>query len=206
MKALVLVDLQNDFMPGGALPVAEGDRVVPVANRLITRFDVVVATRDVHPPDHLSFASQHLGHRPGDVVQVDGLAQTLWPDHCIRGTRGAQFVDGLDAGRIDRVFDKGTQRAVDSYSGFFDNAQRRSTGLAEYLRGRGVADVFVMGLATDYCVKFTALDAVEQGFTTHLVLDGCRGVELTQGDVRRAIDEMGNAGIRIVQSDEVARR
>ncbi|MBN2216180.1 MAG: bifunctional nicotinamidase/pyrazinamidase [Pirellulales bacterium] len=206
MKALVLVDLQNDFMPGGALSVAEGDRVVPVANRLMPWFDVVVATQDVHPPDHLSFASQHPGRSPGDVVQIEGLAQTLWPDHCIRGTRGAEFVDGLDAGRIDRVFEKGTQHAVDSYSGFFDNARRRSTGLAEYLRGRGVADVFVMGLATDYCVKFTALDAVEQGFSTHLILDGCRGVELTQGDVQRAIDDMRNAGICIVQSDEAQRR
>ena len=185
MNALILVDIQNDFVPGGALAVPEGDRVVPVANRLIPRFDLVVATKDWHPADHMSFASRHPGRQAGDVIELAGLPQVLWPDHCIERTPGAEFVAGLAVPGIHRVFEKGTNRAIDSYSGFFDNGHRQATGLGDFLLGRGVTTVFILGLATDYCVKFTALDAVDLGFSTHLVLDGCRGVDLNPGDAAR---------------------
>ncbi|MBN2023159.1 MAG: bifunctional nicotinamidase/pyrazinamidase [Pirellulales bacterium] len=200
MKALVLVDIQNDFLPGGALVVRQGDEVVPVANRLMRAFELVVATKDWHPADHLSFASQHPGRRVGDAIDLEGLPQVLWPDHCVADTPGAELAAGLDRTRIHRVFEKGTDRTVDSYSGFFDNGRRRATGLDAYLRERGVDEVFVMGLATDYCVKFTVLDAVGLDLATHVVLDGCRGVELRPGDVERAVEEMLAAGASVVQS------
>lgn len=200
MNALILVDIQNDFVPGGALAVREGDRVMPVANRLMPYFDLVVASKDWHPADHLSFASQHPGKGVGEVIELDGLPQILWPDHCIEGTAGAEFVSGLDVAGIHGVFEKGTNRAIDSYSGFFDNGHRQMTGLDNFLRQRQVAEVFVMGLATDYCVKFTALDAVELGLRVNLILDGCRGVELNAGDVDRAIEELQAAGVHVTDS------
>ncbi len=203
MNALILVDIQNDFVPGGALAVRQGDQVVPVANRLMPRFDLVVATKDWHPADHLSFASQHPGKQIGDVIDLDGLPQVLWPEHCIEGTAGAEFVSGLDLTGIDRIFEKGTNRTVDSYSGFFDNGHRQATGLDGFLHQRQVTAVFVMGLATDYCVKFTALDAVELGFRTHLILDGCRGVDLSPGDVDRAVEELQKAGVHVTESSQV---
>jgi len=198
-KALILVDIQNDFCPGGALAVAGGDEVVAVANRLMAaeRFDVVVATQDWHPADHGSFASQHVGGAAGDVVDLNGLPQMLWPDHCVQGSRGAEFVAGLNVAAIDKVFRKGVDVGVDSYSGFFDNDRRRDTGLAEFLRERGVDDVTVMGLATDYCVKATALDAAALGFRAHVVLEGCRGVNVHEGDVQQAVDAMTRAGVHV---------
>ncbi len=200
MSALILVDLQNDFMPGGTLAVPDGDSVIPVANRLAQSFDLVVATQDWHPPGHGSFASQHLGKHPGDMVELDGLRQELWPDHCVQGTSGAELHAGLDAGRITRVFQKGADPRVDSYSTFFDNAHRKSTGLGDYLKEKGVREVYLMGLATDYCVKFSVFDAVELGFQANVIEDGCRGIDLQAGDVSRAIDEMKTAGAVIVSS------
>lgn len=200
MKALILVDLQNDFCPGGALPVPEGDAVIPLANALQPRFDLVVATQDWHPANHASFAASHPRRKPGEVIDLDGLTQVLWPVHCVEGTWGAEFHPALDRHRLAQVFRKGTDPRIDSYSGFFDNGRRHSTGLADYLRQRGATEVFVCGLATDYCVKFTALDAVELGFATRVVLDACRGVELQSGDVRRALDEMRSRGVVLVDS------
>ncbi len=197
MKALLLVDIQNDFLPGGALPVPEGDAVVPVANRLMPNYELVVATQDWHPADHQSFASQHPGKQIGDVIQLAGLPQTLWPDHCIQGTLGAQFAAGLNQAGIHHVVRKGTDRTIDSYSGFFDNARRKATGLEKYLHERNVDEVHIMGLATDYCVKATALDAIDLGFRTVLIREGVRGVELKPGDCQRAIDEMRTAGVII---------
>lgn len=202
-KALVLVDIQNDFMPTGALPVAEGDAVIPVANELIPRFDVVVATQDWHPSDHGSFASQHEGRSPGEVIDLHGLDQVLWPDHCVQNTDGAEFVEGLNTDAITKVFPKGTDVEVDSYSGFFDNGHRHDTGMAAWLRERGVDELYVLGVATDYCVKFTVLDALSEGFTTKLVIDGCRGVNMNEGDVERAIEAMRDAGAELVQSTEL---
>ena len=182
-RALILVDIQNDFCPGGSLAVREGDRVVPIVNELQKHFDLVVATKDWHPQGHSSF-------------------EALWPPHCVQGTRGAEFVPALDTSRIARTFLKGTDMEVDSYSGFFDNEHRRATGLGDYLKAQGVTDVVIVGLATDYCVKYTALDALALGFNTTVVRDACRGVEVNAGDTERALAEMKEAGARIVESRE----
>lgn len=203
MRALIVVDLQNDFMPGGALAVPHGDEVVAVANRLMPKFDVVVASQDWHPPNHGSFASQHDGRKPGDFVELGGLRQVLWPDHCVQNTEGAAFHDDLDTEAIDQVFQKGVDAEIDSYSAFFDNAHRRSTGLGDYLRAQSVDEVYLLGLATDYCVKFSALDALGERFRTVLVEDGCRGIDLEPGDIENALDEARKAGVLVVASDEV---
>ena len=195
VRALILVDIQNDFLPGGALAVPGGDRVVPVANQLQAQFDLVVATQDWHPAEHGSFAANHAGRKPGEVIDLDGLQQILWPVHCVQGTSGAALAPGLDTSRIVRVFQKGTDPRVDSYSGFYDNGRRKATGLGRFLKSRGVTEVFIMGLATDYCVKFTALDARSLGFAVTLVQDGCQGVDLKPGDSAAAIADMKKAGI-----------
>ena len=202
MKALLLIDIQNDFLPGGALAVANGNEVVSVANRLMHEYDLVVATQDWHPEDHGSFASQHPGHDVGEVVVLDGLDQILWPDHCVQGTSGAEFAPELNTADIDYVIQKGTDRNIDSYSGFFDNARRKATGMESYLREKDVDEVHVMGLATDYCVKCTALDAIELGLKTVLIIDGCRGVELETGNVERAVADMQTAGVQIATADQ----
>ncbi len=201
MKALILVDIQNDFMPGGALAVPRGDEVIRVANTLIAdhRRDgaLVVATQDWHPANHGSFASQNEGQNAGDLHELDGLPQVMWPDHCVQDTSGADFVDGLSLGDAE-VFRKGTDVQVDSYSGFFDNGKRGATGLDAWLKAREVSSLTICGVATDYCVKFTALDARALGYDVRLILEGCRGVELAPGDCARAIDEMRAAGVVVV--------
>ena len=198
MKALILVDVQNDFLPGGALPVPQGNEVVPVANRLIPNYDLVIATQDWHPAGHGSFASRHQGHAVGDVITLNGVPQILWPDHCIQNTAGADFPAGLNMGGIQWICRKGMDPEVDSYSGFFDNGHLHDTGLRDYLRKRGVREVHIMGLATDYCVRFTALDAKDLGFDTHLIIEGVRGVEIHPGDIQKAVEEMQAAGVHII--------
>jgi nicotinamidase/pyrazinamidase len=202
VRALILVDIQNDFLPGGALAVPHGDRVIPVANRLQPQLPLVVATQDWHPAGHGSFASTQ-GRHPGELGELGGLPQVLWPDHCVQGTRGAELCARLDTSRVEAVLRKGTDPGIDSYSGFFDNGQRKSTGLADYLRGRGADEVLLLGLATDYCVKATALDARRLGFGACLVEDGCAGVELRPGDVAAAIEEMRGAGVTVVRSADL---
>jgi nicotinamidase/pyrazinamidase len=204
MNALILVDLQNDFVPGGALAVPEGDAIVPLINSIQPRFDLVVATQDWHPPDHGSFAANHPGRKMYDVIDLAGLPQVLWPVHCVQYTRGAELVPSLDTPRIARVFQNGTDPAIDSYSGFFDNGHRKSTGLGDYLREKGVTRVYVCGLATDYCVKFTALDARQLGFETFLIEDASRGVNVKPGEVTRAVDELRGAGVRVLHCDDVS--
>ncbi|MCH2210776.1 MAG: bifunctional nicotinamidase/pyrazinamidase [Fuerstiella sp.] len=199
-SALILVDIQNDFLPGGALEVPGGDEVLPVANLLIARFDLVVATQDWHPQHHGSFASQHPGHEVGESVELAGQQQILWPDHCIQETFGAEFAPGLNTERIRHIFPKGTDPLIDSYSGFFDNGHRRATGLAGFLEGKEIRQVVIAGLATDYCVKFTAMDAVALGFETVLVEDGCRGVNLSPDDTSQALQSMTEAGISLSDS------
>jgi nicotinamidase/pyrazinamidase len=203
MNALILVDIQNDFLPGGTLAVPDGDKVIPVANKLQTIFPMVVATQDWHPANHQSFASNHPGRRVFDQIELNGLPQTLWPVHCVQNTQGAELAISLRRDRIAKVFPKGTDPDIDSYSGLFDNGHRKSTGLGEWLKEQGVDEVFVCGLATDYCVKFTALDAVKRGFKTHLIEDASRGVNLKPHDVRNAINEMRSAGVRVLQSAEL---
>jgi nicotinamidase/pyrazinamidase len=196
-SALILVDLQNDFLPGGALAVPDGDAVIPLANELQTHFTLVVATQDWHPPDHVSFATNHPGKKVGDVIEVEGRSQKMWPIHCVQNTRGADFPPELDRRHIAHVVHKGAERQVDSYSGFFDNGRRHGTGLNEYLRGQAVAKVYLAGLATDYCVKFTALDARWLGYEVTLLAAACRGIDSAPGDVQAAIDEMRAAGVAI---------
>ncbi len=202
-RALVLVDLQYDFCPGGALAMADGDATVAVATRLMPRYPLVVATQDRHPADHGSFAANHPGRAPYEVIELHGLTQVLWPVHCVVDTRGAALHDDLDRARIAAVFPKGTDPAVDSYSGFWDNGRRKATGLGDWLRAQGVTEVHVLGLATDYCVRATAIDAVTDGFACTLIADGCRAVELAPGDGARAIEAMRAAGVTIATSEQL---
>jgi len=203
MKALIIVDLQNDFLPGGALPVPHSDEVIQLANETQSYFGVVLATQDWHPPDHGSFAANHKGKKPGDRIILDGIEQILWPVHCVQNTRGAEFAPSFDTSRIAHVFHKGTERNIDSYSTFFDNAHRRHTGLAHYLEKRSINDIYLLGLALDYCVKYSALDARQLGLNTHVIVDGCRGINLEPGDIDRALDEMKRAGTTILKSSDL---
>ncbi len=199
-KALIIVDIQNDFCPGGALAVKEGDQIVPLINKLQNKFDFIVATQDWHPQNHKSFASNN-GKNVGEVIELNGLKQILWPDHCVQGSRGAALVKDLVIKKIKQIFQKGTDPAIDSYSAFFDNGHKKKTGLDDYLKAQGVQEIYVVGLATDYCVKFTALDAAEAGFKTYLIKDACRGVNLHTNDTDRAIEEMQSKGVAIINSD-----
>lgn len=195
--ALILVDLQVDFMPTGMLPVAEADQIIPMANALMAHYRTIVATQDWHPANHGSFAANHPWRKPGQVIELDGLPQVLWPIHCVQDTWGSEFVADLATDRITKVFRKGTDPTIDSYSGFYDNGHRKSTGMSEWLREQGIREVHVLGVATDYCVKFTVLDALRDGFSTKLIRAATRGVELEAGDVDRAIDEMMAAGAEV---------
>lgn len=203
MRALVLTDLQNDFLPGGALAVPEGDAVVPIANALQKYFPLVVATQDWHPSNHGSFAANHPGKKIYEEIDLNGLRQTLWPVHCVQNSPGAAFAPSMNRERVRQVFQKGVDPLIDSYSGFYDNAHRRSTGMGEWLKEQKVTDLYFCGLATDYCVKFSALDALKLGFRTFVVQDACRGVNVRPGDVERALVEIKSAGAEIIRSDEI---
>ena len=200
--ALVVIDVQNDFCPGGALAVADGDAVVPACNALIRRFEHVVLTQDWHPPGHRSFASAHPGRSPFETIELDYGAQTLWPDHCVQGTAGAALHAGLDATRAELLVRKGFRPAIDSYSAFYENDRASPTGLAGYLRERGFMRVFLCGLATDYCVAWSALDARRLHFDAVVVLDACRAIDLG-GSLERALASMRAAGVSLAQSAEL---
>ena len=199
--ALILVDIQNDFCPGGALAVADGDAVVPVANQLAAKFhergDLVVATQDWHPADHGSFAPV-AGVAVGSLGKLGGVPQVFWPVHCVADTPGASWHPALRCDLIDQVFPKGTDRGIDSYSGFYDNDHHSSTGLGEYLRQHQVTAVTIVGLATDYCVAATARDALAAGLQTTVVAAGCRAVDLQAGDGQRTLAELAASGARII--------
>ena len=203
MNALIVVDVQNDFLPGGALAVPRGDEIIPLVNQLQKQFELVVATQDWHPPDHGSFAANHPGKKPGDRIMLEGIEQILWPVHCVQNTPGAEFASGLKTKHFARIFQKGVDARIDSYSTFFDNAHRRSTGLADYLNQRAVRDVYLVGLATDYCVKHSVLDARQLGLNAHVIVDACRGIDLAPGDVDRALKEMKASGARILHSGDL---
>lgn len=200
-KALILVDLQNDFCPGGSLPVPEGDRIMTLANQLQKHFSLVVATKDWHPSDHTSFAVNHPNHKIGDVIDLNGISQILWPVHCVQNSTGAAFHPDLDTTKIFQIFYKGTDSKFDSYSAFFDNAKKRATGLHDYLQTHAVTSLYVAGLATDYCVLYTAMDAKSLGYDVNVIRDVCRGVELHAGAVAKAFETMQEAGIKILNSE-----
>lgn len=200
---LIVTDVQNDFCPGGALAVGEGDRIVPVINGIIDRFHRIVATQDWHPKHHMSFASNHPGKKPYDQVELGGIVQTLWTDHCVAGTPGAGFHPGLNPDRFDIIVRKGTNPAVDSYSAFLENDKKTRTGLDGYLKSIGADRVFFCGLATDYCVFYSAMDAASFGFDTLVIIDACRGIDVPAGSIERSIGEMKGKGIRMIESKEL---
>jgi nicotinamidase/pyrazinamidase len=204
MKALIMIDIQKDFLPGGSLEVKYGDEIVPVVNRLQQHFDMVVATQDWHPRNHLSFASNHAGKEPGDHVVLEGIDQVLWPEHCVQGSPGAEWPPELQTERIVRVIRKGTDPTVDSYSGFYDNQHRRATGLHEFLRKHGISFLTLTGLAADVCVKYTAMDALKLGYEVLLPKDATRAVEGERA-LNEALREMSEKGARVVTSEEVIR-
>lgn len=198
MKALLIVDIQNDFLPGGALAVPAGDEIIELVNALQPYFQLVVATQDWHPANHGSFASAHPDKKPFELTVLNGLDQVLWPDHCVESTQGAAFAERLSQTAIEAIFRKGMDTGIDSYSGFFDNGKKKDTGLAAYLKGRGVNQVFVVGLAGDYCVGYTALDALESGFRTFVIEDATRPISAEGFEkMKKAISEKGG---KIIQS------
>lgn len=194
---LLVVDVQNDFCPGGALAVPGGDEIVPAINRLGRRFAHAILTQDWHPPGHSSFASAHPGHAPFATVEMGYGTQILWPDHCVQGSPGAAFHPGLDLPHAELVLRKGFHPAIDLYSAFRENDRKTPTGLAAYLRERGFERVTLCGLASDFCVLYSALDARAAGFATCVVLDACRGLDV-DGSLARAIDEMRQAGVELL--------
>jgi nicotinamidase/pyrazinamidase len=196
-NCLIITDIQNDFCPGGALAVAEGDRIIPAVNAISARFDKCVATQDWHPLGHVSFASTH-GGKPYEIVSIDGEEQVLWPDHCVPGTFGADFHKDLDVRPVDLIIRKGNDPRIDSYSTFRENDKKTATGLHYYLQGMGITNVYLCGLATDYCVYFSALDALKMGFRVTVLLEACRGVDVPAGNVERAVSDMRDRGIRIL--------
>lgn len=201
MRALLIVDVQNDFLPGGALEVPEGHKVIPVLNDLQAKFDLVVATQDWHPEAHSSFASQHEGKRPFDEIEWKGNRQILWPDHCVQGSAGAEINDELDTKRVEAIFRKGTDKLIDSYSGFYDNNHEKSTALADYLRGKGVGEVYVGGLAADVCVYFTLLDSLREGFKTTLIEDATQGLD--EEAISKALKHIQDEGGQIRMSPQI---
>jgi nicotinamidase/pyrazinamidase len=195
-EALIVIDVQNDFCPGGALAVAGGDEIVPLVNRLIDAHAHVVLTQDWHPAGHSSFASSHAGQAPFASVVLPYGPQTLWPDHCVQGTKGAEFHAGLAWTKAELVIRKGFRRGIDSYSAFYENDHKTPTGLAGYLRERGLARLTLVGLATDYCVAYSALDARRLGFETRVELAACRAIDLG-GSLQTALDQMRAAGVEL---------
>ncbi|WP_455382456.1 bifunctional nicotinamidase/pyrazinamidase [Salinispira pacifica] len=202
-RALLVIDVQNDFCPGGSLAVKEGDRVVPVINRLMSLFPLVVATRDWHPEGHISFASRHAGRKPGEAVKVDGVDQMLWPDHCVKASAGAQFHPDLDQRPVNLILNKGTRKELDSYSAFFENDRTTATGLESYLRGLGFSEVYICGLAEDVCVFFSATDARRLDFRTYVIADAVRGVDMPGGALASARKQMESDGVIYVTSDYI---
>ncbi|ERM81808.1 hypothetical protein P872_07760 [Rhodonellum psychrophilum GCM71 = DSM 17998] len=202
MKALLIVDVQNDFIPGGALAVSGGDEIVSIINEIQEKFDFIVATQDWHPADHGSFASNHPMKSVGEFIDLRGINQILWPEHCVQGSQGADFHPDLNRDKWKAVFQKGTDQSVDSYSGFFDNNKAGDTGLSSFLKKNRINEISVCGLATDYCVKFTVLDGLAEGFKMQLIVDATKAVNIQEGDFERAIEEMENAGAVVLQSSQ----
>lgn len=203
MTALIIVDVQNDFFPGGALPVKTAPEILPVLTKLLDHpFNLIVATKDWHPADHASFAAVH-GKMPGERVMFKDVEQILWPIHCVQGSSGADFYPGWETKKIKKVFHKGTDKMIDSYSTFFDNRHEKDTGLAAYLQAHKIHTVYIVGLATDYCVKYSTLDALKLGFITYVITDGCRGVDIQPDDSQKALKEVERAGAHLIHSNDL---
>lgn len=198
MKTLVLIDVQNDFMPGGALAVPEGDKIVPLINDLQNKFDLIIATQDWHPVEHASFASSHQNSEEFEVIKLDGLDQVLWPEHCIQNTEGANFHPELKTSRIEAIFRKGTDKKIDSYSGFYDNAHLKSTGLTGFLKEKAATDLYFAGLAAEYCVYFSIIDALAEGFQATLIEDATKA--LKNEDFKKAKIDILRKGGKITTS------
>jgi len=201
VDALIIVDIQNDFLPGGALAVPRGDEVIPVVNEIQARFGLVVATQDWHPAGHVSFASSHPGKRVFDAIVIDGVEQILWPDHCVQGSRGAEFSKAFNTNRVEAIVRKGTDPKIDSYSTFYDNAHKKSTGLEGYLKWKGVDRVFLAGLAADFCVNYSIMDALAIGFGAVLIKDGTRAI--SEDGFRKAEKAIIAKGGTVVLSTEI---
>lgn len=202
MRALIVVDVQNDFVTGGALEVPRGEQVIPIINSIVDKFDLVVATQDWHPSNHKSFASKHQGNKPFDVITLHNLEQVLWPDHCVQGSKGAELHPDLHKDRVEAIIRKGMDPEIDSYSAFYDNGHRKATGLAGYLRERNIDTVYVCGLAGDYCVFFTARDALKSGFRAVLIEDASRPID--KHGFEKAKEELSSSGGRVINSQEIA--
>tara|TARA_Y100000034_G_scaffold137015_1_gene218492 strand:- start:2561 stop:3157 length:597 start_codon:yes stop_codon:yes gene_type:complete len=196
MKALIIVDIQNDFCEGGSLAVPEANSIIPYVNSIMDNYDLVVSTLDYHPQNHKSFASNN-GKEVGELIDLNGLDQVMWPDHCVEGTYGVELHKDINSKKINKYFKKGQNPEVDSYSGFFDNDKKSSTGMGEWLKEKGVTDIEVVGLALDYCVKATAIDAVNLGFKTSLLTKGTKAVNINPEDGDNAIKELKEKGIQI---------
>lgn len=205
LKALILVDIQNDFLPGGALAVPNGNEILPVIEKLTKLpFDFIIATKDWHPLDHVSFATNH-NKAPGSKIKLGSMEQILWPVHCVQDTLGAELASGPYTAKISMIFHKGTDKSIDSYSTFFDNGHMKSTGLADYLKKHHVKELFIAGLATDYCVKYSVMDALHLGFKTYIVTDACRGINIKPQDSKKALDEMQTAGAILTSFKELSK-
>jgi nicotinamidase/pyrazinamidase len=204
--ALIVVDIQNDFLPSGALGVAGADSVVPLINALVKLpFDIRVASQDWHPQKHCSFASTW-NKKSGEHIRIGDIEQTLWSDHCVQGTYGADFAKTLDTSRFDLIIRKGQEHNVDSYSTFYDNKKARSTGLEAFLKESGIEDLYFAGLTTEYCIYYSVLDACDLGFNAFVIMDACRGIELQEGDVLKAITDMKARGAQCISAKEVIER
>lgn len=202
MEALLIIDVQNDFCPGGALEVPRGDEVVPVINHLSTKFDTVIQTQDWHPEGHSSFASSHDGKEPFDTIEMPYGQQTLWPDHCVQGSKGADFHRDLETDKTQLIVRKGFRKEIDSYSAFYENDNSTSTGLSGYLRERNIDTLYVVGLATDFCVKWSVLDGLKENFEVYVIEDAVRGIDI-EDSVEQAWDEMKEAGAQKIMSSEL---
>ena len=201
MKTLLIIDVQNDFVLGGSLPVPDGDKIVPIINAMQSKFDLVIATQDWHPEDHISFASNHKGVSVFDEIELHGKPQTLWPNHCVQGTEGAELHPDLDVLKLEAIFRKGTDKSIDSYSAFYDNGHLKSTGLAGYLKEKGTTQLFLCGLAADICVYYSIIDAFKEGFECFFVDDASKA--LNEDEFNKIKEEMIGMGIQIVSSESI---
>jgi nicotinamidase/pyrazinamidase len=202
-KALLIIDIQNDFCPGGSLAVPGGDEIIPAINNLSGKFERIIATQDWHPHNHMSFAVNHPGKKDFDVIDFNGIKQELWPEHCVCGTKGAEFHSDLDIKNVNLIIRKGDNPWIDSYSAFRENDKKTKTGLDGYLKSLGIKKIYICGLALDYCVFYSAMDSRELGFETYIIIDATKGLDSPEGNIDRALEEMRKNGIKIINSDKL---